>query len=572
MNKLPVAFVGLVTTSVLIAGCSSVPTSSAAQALANITTQAEGNSSSGPPANVDALTLVRAYVSANANAANNYAAGRAYLSIDAQAKWNAAAKITIIDDSFNTVPTTVTSSSNTVQLKGKTVGHLDADGGFEPDSGDYAATITTQKQADGQWRITTPPEGIVLTQTSFTQYYRAIRPYFFSQQDIPVPDLRYVWNSTTTPDMVNEIMTVLAAGPSTAMTSALTNAIPGNARVSVANAAASDGSLSINLTNLGEQSQDAKTQLAQQIVLSLQNVATNPLRLEIDGQPLFADHPTWKSSDIPTDYQSEIVPASSAPGMYVKGGKLYLLPGTDAYPGDTAPNVVAAAQSIDGTELATVNRDSNGVALRIGKYGQALLKQSDSFGSLSRPTWLPKSANSPYEAWTIADKQQLLRFTSRDGTTWTQSTVDITELTNLGSVTSLRASRDGTRVAAVIGGQLVIAAVTRQNGQVSITTPRIIGGGSLTSVTDVDWQDQSTVIASTTSNSAPVVRISVDGETSENFSTNNLTAPLSSITAAPGRSVIVVDANNTWQAPDKNDFWRPVSTDLGKNVVPFYPG
>jgi hypothetical protein len=52
----------------------------------------------------------------------------------------------------------------------------------------------------------------------------------------------------------------------------------------------------------------------------------------------------------------------------------------------------------------------------------------------------------------------------------------------------------------------------------------------------------------------------------------NLTVPLTSITAAPSRPVMVTDAIGMWTANDIGQFWLPHLHNQGANARPFYPG
>lgn len=571
-SRLVFALVGVFLT-VLLAGCANIPESSEPQAVVAADQDERSAEVAQPAKDADPLSLVRAFVEASADPGGDHASARAYLAGGATDKWNASQSVTVIADPFDTVPAAdpaENTSQRTVILRGKGVGKLSTDGGFLPDAGDFEQPVHVGRQADGQWRIVDPSPGVVITLPEFLRYYRQVRVYFLDPAlGIPVPDLRYVPTGATD-RVTTEVVDLLLSGPSDAITGAVRSAIPPNAVNKGSGAAASDGAISVNLAQLGERNAEVKKQIAAQVVLSLQGVTNSPIRLQADGEPLFPDHPDWRPNDVPS-FDSAINPSSDQAGLVVANGRLVSLrdgsPAPGSYGGD---GLVTAAQSIDGTQLAVVDRTATGVELRLGRFGQLARPVGLSAGTLSRPSWRPGNAVSGYEVWTVADGQRVFRLSSEGG--WTSQPVDATALTAIGPITNLRLSRDGVRAAAVVGGRLVVAAVLRHGGTVSVAAPQVLQGGLLTSVTDVDWQDQDSIVAVTASSSLPVVKVPVDGLQADRYDTANLTLPLSAVTAAPGRPVVVVDADGLWSSPDVSEVWRPGGFNSGAGVIPFYPG
>jgi hypothetical protein len=161
-----------------------------------------------------------------------------------------------------------------------------------------------------------------------------------------------------------------------------------------------------------------------------------------------------------------------------------------------------------------------------------------------------------------------------DGGGLSANSVNANDLAVFGPITELRLSRDGTRVACVIGGRLVVASVVRgEDSSVAIRAPRTLQSGALgTSVQSVDWLAQDVLVASTSLAPQPVVRVNIDGLRLERYNTSNLTAPVTSVAAAPGRPVLAVDRTGMWSATEVGDVWRgnPVKPEPGAFV--FYPG
>jgi hypothetical protein len=88
----------------------------------------------------------------------------------------------------------------------------------------------------------------------------------------------------------------------------------------------------------------------------------------------------------------------------------------------------------------------------------------------------------------------------------------------------------------------------------------------------VDWLNQSTVMVATNNSNGPVWRVPVDGIEPERYSVANLTLPLTAITAAPSRVVIVTDAVGMWRASEPGQVWQLMQSGQGSGAWPFYPG
>jgi hypothetical protein len=234
--------------------------------------------------------------------------------------------------------------------------------------------------------------------------------------------------------------------------------------------------------------------------------------------------------------------------------------------------VLSAGQSIDGKRLAVIERSNGQMMLRVGEFGRDAQAVDLSGEILTRPTWRPTPVGAVAgEVWTVVDGHTVVRVVQTPDGKWGTIGVNATELTPLGKITALRLSRDGARVAAVINGQLVVAAVVRTGDGVALRAPRSLRGRELTSVVDVDWKDQETLVAVTSTASLPVVKVAIDGQRMDAYNSSNLTPPLHAVTAAPSRAIVVADGGGLWIANELGEVWRPhVPSTVG--AYPFYPG
>jgi hypothetical protein len=128
------------------------------------------------------------------------------------------------------------------------------------------------------------------------------------------------------------------------------------------------------------------------------------------------------------------------------------------------------------------------------------------------------------------------------------------------------------RVAAVIGGRLVVAAVVTESGAMSLRHPQVLREGNLPPTASVDWARPELLVVASAGPSAQVSSVSVDGLTRRALSSTNLTGPLTDIVAAPGREVLVADATGLWAYSDTQEVWEPLLGGVGPGSAPLYPG
>ena len=558
---------------VLVAGCANVPLESQPVVVSGERQgQGSGDVVPEPKPDSDPLTLVRDFVGATLKPGQNNAAARAYLDEQGRANWHPSRSLTIIQDTFGTVydpapqpdPNTLV-----VNVRGIDVGTLDQDSAFVPDYTPAALKVKVRKQANGQWRIVDPPPDLYATESDFSENYTAVPVNFYSEQSATfVPDRRYVVAKPQS-GLPSRVMYLLVNGPSTSLAGAVKNLLGEPVEIDTNVKSLDDGTLLVPLTGLSGVADDIRNLIAAQIVLTLQYVTSARIRILADGAPLVANHPDWRSNDLPA-YDANLSPNLALLGMMTVDGRVRSL-GDGAPVGGPAGNggyaVVSAAQSIDGKRLAVVERDGGKVRLRIGDLGHDLPLAGLAGTTLSRPTWRPGTG----EVWTVVDQVSVGRMVVNQNNQWTALTVNATDLTQQGYISELRFSRDGARVAAVIKGQLWVASVVGAGDSVALREPRLLQSHDLNDVVGVDWVAQDMLVVATRSPSQPVVRVTVDGQRMDAFNSSNLTPQVHGVAAAPSRSIVVADANGLWTASALGEVWRPQPHSL-KDADPFYPG
>jgi hypothetical protein len=565
----------------LLAGCASIP----GETLPQRASLPNGNVSPGvaePPRNQDPLSIVRGFVDANGDATDGHASARGYLSRSAQTTWNmssTAPSVVVIDDTFSTTYADIQSNDPNVAnvvLHTTMVGNLGSDGAFQPPSaaqaGGFQVSLQLRHQSDGQWRIVNPPDNLVVTQSDFARYYRPVSVYFFDQGwDVLVPDQRYVVSDPI--GLPGRVVQLLLDGPADSLRSAVLDAIPTDASLKTNVTVSQDGQITVNLKTMPDEPSNTKQLMIAQIVRSLQNYGSS-VAVESEGVALVPGHMYWRLSDLP-EYVPYAGPNTSS--LVVAQGRIYNVDDGNPIDGPAGRgdyDVVTAAQSMDGQELALVTqRDDGSDELRIGSVKSAAEPVKDlTAKTFTRPTWEPgDAAGDPSRAlWTVADGV-VERVVSTPQSNWAASPVDASALAPYGRITDLRLSKDGVRVAVAAGGRLLVGAVVTDQGSVSIKEVRVVQP-SLTGVTRVDWLRQDLLVVATSQPGAPVQSVSVDGEKVDPYSSANLTTAVTALAASQSGPVLVVDAAGMWSSTDINDVWTPVRHNQRAGAIPFYPG
>lgn len=554
------------------AGCANIPEQSNPQVAGPADTSEPESTVAPVPHDADPLTIVREFVAH----ATNPDIAKQYLTEDAARTWEPDPHPTIMERTFGTFPPSVQEpntdgTTQTVLIHGTKVGRLGVDNSFYPAGGSYDDRAQLRRQADGQWRISKPPATTAITIDAFMSAYRLVRMYYFDQElSVPVPDLRYVVQQPSE-GLPSRVMQVLASGPSDMLDGPLRSLL-GEAAGTTTNAVVGpDGDLDVTVTDLGDASLDTRKKIAAQIVMSLQGIATGDIRLTADGAPLVPGHDRWRLSDVPF-YSALTTPSPDSAGMFVSGGRLRSLKDGTPVPGPAgsgAYQVQSAAQSIDGTQLAVVEKHGKGVRLRLGKLGGPLAAMGLTANTMTRPSWQP-SGN---EVWTVVNGTTVVRFLRTKDGTWAPATVNSAALAPFGAITVLRLSRDGTRLAMIADQRVVVAGVDRRADTASVKLPRTLMQDELGEATGVDWMEADKLVVATQELRDSVVSVPFDGLQETPYDISNLTVPVNAIAAATNSPVIVTDhASRMWTSAEPGEAWRAQGVSGFDQPVPFYPG
>ena len=177
--------------AIVVAGCATVPTSGPVE---RHTPQAVGVNSGVrvdplPPADgASQLLVVEGFLHAMSVYQPDYAIARQYLTPSANRAWHPESGVQVYGDG---VPPTA--YDQTVILQAPLTGTVDSTGAYKPGPGSVESrNFMLVKDAAGQWRISNPPEGLLVSRYVFTTNFTPVTLHFLDTSGSAlVPDPRF---------------------------------------------------------------------------------------------------------------------------------------------------------------------------------------------------------------------------------------------------------------------------------------------------------------------------------------------------------------------------------------------
>jgi hypothetical protein len=535
----------------LVSGCSTVPSSSATVQITQVA-ELPGNDVGieplGPEAGATPEEVVRGFIDASSSTARNHPVARQYLDGDDAASWSDSDGVTIISSDFAPVQT----RSGTVEVTAALVGTVDERGVFTVADGQVYTHTFTLTHGSGEWRITDPPDGLLLLEPDFARTYDQLDAYFLDPTGSRVvPDPRYLVSGPAQP---NALVERLISGPSAALAAGVVNPLSGARLRSTVSVAGQN--VTIDLSFPADVPDATAQAAAGQLVWSMQQLSLRRVTVLRDGQPLgIAGTPLEQSTDDWVSLDPDYAPADAV-GHYVLDGALRRA--TDATPapgpaGSGAYGLVSAGVSVDprtsGLGLmagvsTTVSPSGSPATLYAGPYGGDLAPVL-----AGRSFTTPTTAGTRAEVWTVRDGSEVVRLPAGG----TPQTVNVTTLAGLGRATVFQLSPDGVRAALVIegpnGGRLFVGTVARDEDAVTVRDLRSVAP-SVEQVVDVAWRNSGLLmlLAGDPSEERTVpYTVDVDGWDLTPVITSGLPGQPTAVAAAPGRQPLVTAGRTLWE-------------------------
>ncbi|GAA3801904.1 LpqB family beta-propeller domain-containing protein [Cellulomonas soli] len=464
-----------------LAACTSIPTQGPVVAGDPQVTEPGGVDllAEGPTQDAPPEKIVEGFLLAGAaGLADDFVVAREFLSGEIRSSWEPLAGV-VVATSLDIQLTTSTQVTLSVPVEAR----VDADGRYVEAAADARESVTFDMVQDdeGQWRIASGPQGLVLTQPVFASQFRSTPVYFLSpDKQFLVPDTRWFPNRSS---LATYVMQALLAGPSPWLRDAVVTEVPeGTELVPGAVTVGRDGVADVELGPQSAVLGADRDLLVAQIEASLRIPKVGSVRVVSDGVVLTG---------------TAVLDRGVLPSLnpeFLQDGSLVELAGTEVSP-------VAGVATLQGLGAAAPARSEDGsVRVLLTTSGMATVPTDDAPGELLVPGFdlAAPSVDRFGWAWTAhtsGGSEDAALQVATPGQDAVRVAVDWLAGRR---VLSVRVSRDATRIAVVSDGPdgvaVDVAGVLRDdaNAPVQLGEP-IRAGASLTQAVAVVWVDEATI-------------------------------------------------------------------------------
>ena len=598
------AALGALAAGLAVAGCVSVPSAGPVLSypLAQQTSGQNGQNlqviAAGPGNNWDPNQVVTGFLTAAAALGDQQQVAKAYLTPQASKSWNPSWNAFV----YKTGPFVQHPVFQPQAKAPKRVGKSAAKGAKQPPeratvvvdgtisaslSGHATYAVPSSSTPVGpqvfglvkmgsQWRISSAPSALLLTQGQFADDYELRNLYFFDPNNLYlVPDPVYVPLQASTTSLMNRLVNDLIAPPKDWLAEATQTDFPAGTKI-IGGVTLTGGTAAVDLGGAIATAPNQQTLLAQVSAQLLDTLIgsgqggsqVQSIELLVNGQPKY---PPGNSQGIAVQHLSE---ASYEPATGASSAFYYL---------DSA-GYLCSRNSVTGKEvqIAKIGTGYSQIAVSPdGKYLAAVRGGSLYIGSVHGP--LAKRQGSGYTtiSWDPTDNLwttnggQILTFRAGVSPASAQArpVAAYVPPPNGGLITAIRIAPDGVRVALIINGtELTFGAIVWQQG----ARPGLAGAvridlspfnvSDLTAFTAVTWYGPDDVITLSGLGST-LTEYPVNGGTS---TSQLLDQPVESITASWDKTLVAGAAKSEMiEAPSLTGAWTAVP---GKGIAPTYPG
>lgn len=477
-SALALSGVGIVIAIVLTA-CAGLPTAgpvNAGQSVSEVETDGDFVFiPDGPASGATAQQIVEGFIAAGSGPRGNWDTAKEFLADDFRSVWKPQAGVTVYRPGERILSER---AEGEFVLTVTPVAAVDDTGALSStlEDADISLAFTLARQSDGEWRITAAPDGIVLDQNRFRAVFGSYSlMYFDPTWTYLVPDERWFPKSYAA---TNIAQALVDGAPSPWLEGAVATAFSDGARLAqpavpvrsgtVAEVSLEEGARSLEDTVLSRMQAQLEASLATAGITGvdmlvadqvLATVAAPARATRVDTRPLVRMGDTF---GFLSGTEVEEIDGLSA-----------VMAGVDAASIDVNADRTAAAILTTSGSVAYVRVD--GTELVVDDRAGLLAPSIDPFGYV----W-SVPADAPSEVYAV----------SADGT--------VSEITaawpGAVRIESMRVSRDGTRIAAVVRGELWVAGILRdrEGVPVALGAPEVVAvlpGAGVQAV----WEDAGTI-------------------------------------------------------------------------------
>ena len=534
----------------------------------------------GPQRGATAEDLVRGFLRAQASPEDDHAVARQFLRDPAS--WDAGAFVVLYQPGSQTVRADP-GRPGQVALSLQPTARIEADGSYRLAAGDRPAPVEQFRVAPGaggELRLTQVPTGLRLQRADLSRSYLPREVFFLGRSTLGEATARLVPDRVFLPvtaDPARALVQALLRGASRPLDQAVLSAAPPG--TTLRGLTATDaGEVTVDLSGAVRSSSVRDRQrLSAQLVWTLQDFSG--VRLLVDGQPLDGGSAVTVQTVADWDEFDPAGVRDDAPLTYVQDRRLRSLDDLLG-PGDATSGVVPVdegAIDLAQAQLAVVTRragqdDELRVGGLTGALGAPRLRRPElgslSWGSGDRGVWVLEAGASP-RIWLLPGagapagaRPVAVRYPTPPGA---------------GRLTRMEVSRDGARIAMVLGEG---PARRLHVGQVEPTADGLVVdevvpvAPQLLDVTDVAWESGTSlaVLARDASGSGLLTaRVAVDGSGAAPLLRQGVEGVPLALAAAPGRR-LVVSAAGQGEPPRLFRDDLQVFRRQAPGTAPFYPG
>lgn len=451
MSRMRAAAGAVALAVVVMAGCAAIPTSGPVERVEDEAGLGESTvryMPAGPAKGATETQIINGFLDAMLAYPVTHRVAAEYLTPEAAQQWRPGRSTTVYADAevFS-----VSVGSGWIDLR--TESRLDAQGRLR--SSDRAQRFDLElTRVDGQWRIATPPDGVLVSRDWFDDYVRAFDLYFLDAAGrhlVPVPVHEVVGDQLAT-----SLMTSLAIGPHED-TPALITAVPpaSDLRASVP---VVDGVAQVDFaTRVGELSPSAQKQLSAQVAWTLRQVpVVTDIQVTGDGTVVA---PTGDAIQDARGWASFGPDKSRRWAFVVAGGTVHQV-GVRA----RAPVRGPWGRDDEGARWVTASQDRAAAVWR--DRARVSAPDGDDPVEVVGEGFLRPVIDIDDLTWLVDRPAGRTRVRVHDG-----ESISLVSTPGLEGVTSFSVSPDGARYAATTGGRLLVGGIDRRDGRVVALSP-----------------------------------------------------------------------------------------------------
>jgi len=526
---------------VLLAGCVSIPTGGSVTTTDIDAGGSEDNLASlppGPAADASPEDIISGFIRAGRGPQKNYEVAREFLTDDFRLTWIPGARTLITATPISPTPL----AENTWSVGVTTSANVDADGHYAVSADAVDLPFGLVQNADGQWRISSAPDGTLLPPNRFTDIFGPFDLYFFDPTfQFLVPDRRWFPTGSTVP---NRLVSQLLLGPSPwqgsgVLFSAFPTGTTLDERPSI-DAGVATVELSSEVQAADNQ---AKRRMRWQLLESLGSISS-VREVTIVSAGFTVGIPD--GGDVPD--RRYLVGSDPVGGL---DGRVGIVSGS----GISALDSIGRTGDDLGVTAGSLDRRRQQMAIATPE-GVSLLGGGDPVSLDTRAGLIAPSLDPSGYTWTVpADDPGALQAIGPDGTRFA-----VPGLPTDGRIVSFDVSRDGARVLAALetasGPRLVVAGIARDADFAPINLSATVVDLPIGSepIIDAAWVDGVTVVALTGSGAATNVDWYIIGGQSASLGT-----PVSGVAIVGGNGLDgtrVLDVDGQVLRPGGGSSWQ----------------